>query len=298
MPRFDTLDDIVSIAVVTFRFDPYVVLFGDLAVRWGAIALAAVIVITLLLAAVIARAGGSRTDDVAFVAIGIVPGAVVGGRLGYFLLHEGSFGTNPAAVLDPSVGGLELGLAVVGGTLTGAYVASLLGASAARWLSTMAAPTLFALGAGKLTMVLTGAGQGQASDASWATAFVGPGPWGSLVPELPSHPSQAYEGIATLAILAILGAALMLRSGGRDDARIFLVAIGAWAVARMLVSLTWRDPVAALGLNLGGLIAAGIAIGCAILAVVVTVRPPLADDPPAETSSDIDRPDGTTRPRP
>ncbi len=298
MPRFDTLDDIVSIAVVTFQFDPYVVLFGDLAVRWGAIALASVIVIALLLAAVLARAGGSRADDVAFVAIGTVPGAVVGGRLGYFLLHGGSFGTNPAAVLDPSVGGLELGLAVVGGTLTGAYVASLLGASAARWLSTMAAPTLFALGAGKLTMVLTGAGQGQASDASWATAFAGPGPWGSLVPELPSHPSQAYEGIATLAILAILGLALMLRPTGRDDARVFLVAIGAWAVARMLVSVTWRDPVAALGLNLGGLIAAGIAIGCAAIAVALTVRPPQPADPSAETSPDIAWPDGTTRPRP
>ncbi len=241
---------------------------------------------------------GSRADDVAFVAIGIVPGAVVGGRLGDFLLHQGSFGSNPAALFDPSVGGLELGLGVVGGTLTGAYVASLLGASAARWLSTMAAPALFALGAGKLTMVLTGAGQGQPSDASWATAFAGPGPWASLVPELPSHPSQAYEGIATLAILAILGVALMLRPPNRDDARVFLVAIGAWAVARLLVSLTWRDPVAALGLNLGGLIAAGIAIGCAGLAVALTVRPPLAKDPPAVAPSDIAWPERVTRPRP
>lgn len=289
----------MSIAVVSFQFDPYVVLFGDLAVRWGAIALAGVIVVALLLAAVLARAGGSRADDVAFVAIGIVPGAVVGGRLGYYLLHGGSFGPNPAAaLLDPSVGGLELGLAVVGGTLTGAYVASLLGSSAARWLSTMAAPALFALGAGKLTMVLTGAGQGQPSDASWATAFTGPGPWGSLVPALPSHPSQVYEGIAALAILAALGLALMLRPTSRDDARVFVVAIGAWALARMLVSLTWRDPVAALGLSSGGLIAAGIAIGCAVLAVALTIRPPLTDDPPPEASSDTAWPGRVTRPRP
>jgi len=294
----DTLDDIVSIAVVTFQFDPFVVLFGDLAVRWGAIALAGLIVIALLLAAVLVRGGGSRADDVAFVAIGIVPGAVVGGRLGYLLLHQGSFGTNPASLLDPSVGGLELGLAVVGGTLTGAYVASLLGSSAARWLSAMAAPALFALGAGKLTMVLTGAGQGQPSDAPWATAFAGPGPWGSLVPALPSHPSQVYEGIGALAILAVLGVALMLRPEGRHDARVFLVAIGAWAVARMLVSLTWRDPVAVLGLNPGGLIAAGIAIGCALLAIAVTVRPPATDGPSPEASSDIAWPDGTTIPRP
>ncbi len=288
----------MSIAVVTFQFDPYVVLFGDLAVRWGTIALAGVIVIALLLAAVSARAGGSRADDVAFVAIGIVPGAVVGGRLGYFLLHSGAFGTGPASLLDPSVGGLELGLAVVGGTLTGAYVASLRGPSVAGWLSTMAAPALFALGAGKLAMVLTGAGQGQPSDASWATAFTGPGPWGSLVPALPSHPSQVYEGIAALAILAALGLALMLRPTGRGDARVFLVAIGTWALARMLVSLTWRDPVAALGLSSGGLIAAGIAIGCAVVAVVLTVRPPLTDDPPPDASSDPAWPGRVARPRP
>ena len=70
---------------------------------------------------------------------------------------------------------------MVGGFLTGCYVASLLGASIGRWLHLAAAPVLFALGAGKLTMVLTGSGQGLPSLGDWATAYLGPGPWGSLV---------------------------------------------------------------------------------------------------------------------
>ena len=115
----DTLLTTVPIATLTFQFDPYAHLFGDLSVRWGAIALAAVIVAALLLAARLARAGGLRTDDVAFVAVGIVPGAVIGGRLGYLLLHQAYFGQTPELLLDPSVGGMELGLAVVGGFLTG-----------------------------------------------------------------------------------------------------------------------------------------------------------------------------------
>ena len=73
-------------------------------------------------------------------------------------------------------------------------------------------PLLFALGAGKLTMVLGGAGQGQPSSLAWATAYLGPGPWSSLAPALPSHPSQAYEGFGTLAVLLVF--ALVLAGAG------------------------------------------------------------------------------------
>jgi prolipoprotein diacylglyceryltransferase len=262
----------VPIAVLTFQFDPYAHLPGDLTVRWGAIALVAVIVAALVLAGILARAGGLRPDDVALVAVGIVPGAVIGGRLGYFIVHAGYYGSAPGRLLDPSIGGMDLGLALVGGFLTGCYVASLLGASVGRWLHLAAAPVLFALGAGKLTMVLAGSGQGLPSQADWATAYLGPGPWGSLVPALPSQPSQAYEGIATLAILAVLTVALMAGAFRGRDGRLFFTAIGLWAVARAIVSTTWRDPAVAAGLNAAGLMAVGIAIGCAVGLAILTVR--------------------------
>ena len=154
-----------------------------------------------------------------------------------------------------SVGGLELGLAVVGGFITGSYVASLLGSPMGRWLHVVMAPTLFVLGVGKLAMVLTGTGQGQPNPGDWATAYLGPGPWGSLLPALPSDPSQAYEGIATLAILTVLTVALMLGAFRRRDGTVFFVGIGLWALARAIVSTTWREPTVVGGLNAGGLIA-------------------------------------------
>ena len=43
----------------------------------------------------------------------------------------------------------------------------------------------------------------------------------------------------------------------RRDGRLFFVAIGLWAIARAVVSTTWRDPVVADRLNAGGLIAIG-----------------------------------------
>lgn len=289
----------MQIAVVTFEFDPYVHLLGDLEVRWAAIALTAVIVAALLLVGLLARAGGLRADDVPFVAIGVVPGAVVGGRLGYLILHASYYGSTPDRLLDPSIGGMELGLAVVGGFLTGSYVASLLGASVGRWLHLAAVPVLFALGAGKLTMVLSGAGQGLPSDAEWATAYLGPGPWGSLVPALPSDPSQAYEGIATLAIVTLLAVALMLGAFRRPDGRRFFVAIGLWAVARAVISTTWRDPVVVGRLNAGGLMAVGIAAGCVVALVFLTVRRrgPSPDPHRTEGHREVAWPDPTTRPR-
>jgi phosphatidylglycerol:prolipoprotein diacylglycerol transferase len=303
---FDTLIATVPIAVLTFDFDPYVQFFDAMTVRWGSIALVGAIVAALILAGLLARAGGLRPDDVAFIAVGIVPGAVVGARLGYLIVHAQAFGSAPERLLDPSIGGLELGLAVVGGFLTGSYVAGLLGPSIGRWLHLAALPVLFVLGAGKLTMVLTGTGQGLPSDADWATAYLGPGPWGSLVPALPSHPSQAYEGLATLAILAILTVAVLLGAFRRRDGPLFFVAIGLWAVARAVVSTTWRDPVVAGGLNASGLIAVGIAIGCAVALVILSVRRrgPATDTPSAGTGDAADPraetvawPDPETRPR-
>ena len=134
-------------------------------------------------------------------------------------------------------------------------------------------------------MVLTGTGQGLPSDADWATAYLGPGPWGSLVPALPSVPSQAYEGIATLAILAILTVAVLLGAFRRRDGRLFFVAIGLWAVVRAVVSTTWRDPVVAGGLNAGGLIAVGIAIGCAVAPRDPRPSAPARTPPPTRRST-------------
>jgi prolipoprotein diacylglyceryltransferase len=250
----------------------------------------------LLLAGLLARSAGLRTDDLAFIAIGAVPGAVVGGRLGYGLLHLDYYGSTPGALLDPAVGSLELGLGVLGGLLTASYVCRLLGAPVGRWLHVATAPLLFALGAGKLTMVLTGAGQGAPSDAAWATAYAGPGPWGSLAPALPSQPSQAYEGIASLVILAGLTLVLLAGVFEKRDGRVIFVALGGWAVMRAVASATWRDPAVALGLNAGALIALGAAlISSAGFIWVVALGPRMRLR--AERAADVHWADPEVRPR-
>ncbi len=259
-------------AVIAFDFDPLLHLAGGLVVRWQTVALAVVIAAALISAGVMARRVELRRDDLLFIVVGIVPGAVVGGRLGYALLHLDYYGSRVIEIADPATGGLELGLAVVGGTLTGAYVARLLGAPVGRWMHLAVMPVLFVLGAGKLAMVLAGAGQGQPSSAAWATAYLGPGPWGSLAPALPSVPSQILEGAVTLVIGLVLGLALSFGAFRSRDGRALLAGLAAWAAGRAVVSLTWRDPAVIGGMNMGTLIAIGIAAGCLVVAAVMTAR--------------------------
>ncbi len=266
----------VPIAVIAFDFDPLIRILDDVVVRWQTLALAAVIASCLLVTGVMARRAHLRGDDLLFIAIGAVPGAVILGRLGYGLAHLDAFGSDPLRLLDPSVAGLDLGAAVVGGVLAGAYVASLLEAPVGRWAHVVALSLLVAIGAGKLTMVLGGSGQGLPSDAAWATAFLGPGPWGSLAPAMPSHPSQAYEGLGTLvfalilAVIAGLGA-VGLGATGRRDGRLLLVGIAAWSFIRAAVSVTWRDPVVFGPLGAAGSLALAIGVGAVVVLIVMLI---------------------------
>ena len=258
-------------AVIAFDFDPFLHL-GDGVVRWETIGIAGAIFLALLLAGIGARTMELRGDDLLFVVLGTVPGAVIGGRLGYVLLNPAFFADRPGAILDPGIGSLELGLAVVGGALTGGIVAALLDGTVGRWLHIAALPVLVAIGSGKLAMVLGGRGQGVPSDADWATTYLGAGPWGSLAPELPSVPSQALEGLATMVVMLLVMGVLAVPGLRRPDGRVFLAGFGLWALARLIVSSTWRDPVVAGPFRAEQLIDLGIVVGCVVGVVILVIR--------------------------
>ena len=264
---------------------------GDFAVRLDTIALAFVILASLVVAARIARRtpvdpsrdpdvlamdldepNHLRADDLLYVAVAALPGAVVGGRLGYAVLYLDYYQANPGALLDPAQGGLTLSLAVVGGFLTASVVAGLLGAPAGRWMHAAVLPLLLALAGGKVAMALGGSGQGAPWDGAWATAYLGPGPWRSLAPEIPSHPSQLYEALATVGVMAIMASCLALGAFARRTGTAFLVGIALWAVARAGVASTWKDPLVLGPLRMEQVICLGIAISALVLLAVESAR--------------------------
>ena len=262
-----TLTPIVPTAVIAFDFDPLLPL-ADGVVRWETVAIAASLFAALAIAGVAARGANLRSDDLLFVVLGIVPGAVLGGRLGYVLLHPAFFLAEPGRILDPGTGSLELTLAVVGGALTGSLVAVLLDGRPGPWLHVTTLPTLLALSLGKFATVLGGTGQGLPTTGEPATAYLGPGPWGSLGPDIPSIPSQALEGIAAAAILGIVLVLTVVRPI-RHDGRLFLVGLGLWALARAVVASTWRDPLVLGPLRAEQVIDLVVAAGAAVVGLLV-----------------------------
>jgi prolipoprotein diacylglyceryltransferase len=265
------------LAVIRLDFDPAVNWLG-LTVRLETLAIAAAVFVGITLAGIGAgrmqarldRLGTSddaerqprlRRDDLILIAFGAVPGAVVGGRLGYGLIHLDYYQANPAALADPGQGSLALTAGVLLGVLGALGVARLLAAPIGRWLHVASVPLLVGLGLSKFAMVLGGAGQGQYSDSSWATSYVRPGPWDSFNPGLSALPSQALEGclvllVALLILIVPVFARFRLRrrrrivwpgwaprrdwvalSGGRR----FVTALCLWALARILAAFTWRD---------------------------------------------------------
>jgi len=314
----------VPIAALVLDFDPYLRL-DDRAIRLETLALAGAILVALVLAALIAGrtpadgagpirglpAGADhlRRDDLLFIVLGIVPGAVLGGRLGYVLLHLDYYTARPEAIVDPGQGSLELGLALVVGTLTGAYVVRLLEAPVGHWAHVAAVPLLVGLALGKAAMALGGSGQGAPWDGPWATTYAGPGPWGSLDPATPAWPSQLLEAGLTLGLLvAVLFVVLVARRSrrlqapdvvahgvpdavahGGPDGRVFLLAVGLWAIVRFAVAFTWRDPVVLGPLRAEQVIAAVIAAGCLVGLGLATRHARRAAAEAARTAEAADR---------
>jgi prolipoprotein diacylglyceryltransferase len=277
----------VPIALISLQFDPFLHL-GDRLVRWETVAVGGAILVALIVAALLA--GRSRIpshvddppdavrhlrrDDLLFIVLGIVPGAVVGGRLAYVALHVDYFGANRGAILDASVGGLGLSGAVLFGAFTGVLVARLFEAPIGRWFHVATVPLLLALGLGKAALVLGGTGQGLPSTLDWATRYLGPGPWGSLGPDVPSHPAQAYEALGVGIVLLVV---LLLRAIGllrTADGRAFAFALAGWATVRLIVAGTWRDARAWGPFNAEQLIDLAIVAVCVLAAIALVRRTP------------------------
>ena len=197
-------------AVIILSFDPLIQV-GDLVVRWQTVGVTVALLIGLAVAATRRRHSpdAQRPERAAAGRHGLHPawrGARRGGRRARRARHRllGVLCGRPCRLLDVSVGALSLTGAVIGGTISGLYIARIIGAPARRWADAAVVPLLLTLGIGKLAQLLGGSGQGTFFDGAWAVAFAPPGPWVSPLPAVPAHPSQVYEGLWLLLALPLI----------------------------------------------------------------------------------------------
>ena len=219
-----------------------------------------------------------RLDDLGYIVLGAVPGAVIGGRLVHGLSLWEAYAANPLSLFDPAVGTLSLLGAVIGGAISAAYVARVVGAPIRRWADAAALPLLLTLALGKLAQLLGGSGQGAPWDGPWAIAFVGAGPWISPSPEVAAHPAQVYEALWVFGGLPLLvrwlgprratespvGSVFTRLRERERGGRLFGAAIGWFVLGRFVVGFSWRDDATLGPLNAEQAVSLVVLVGGAI----------------------------------
>jgi phosphatidylglycerol---prolipoprotein diacylglyceryl transferase len=234
-------------------FDPVLVRFGPLAIRWYALAYIAGILAGWLYARRLIRSekhwGGPAPmtaldfdDFVLWVTLGII----LGGRLGYVLFYNPSyFATYPAEIVQLWKGGMSFHGGFLGCVLAVLLFARYRGLPFLSLGDVTCAAGPIGLFLGRIANFINGELWGRPSDVPWAMVFPNGGP-------LPRHPSQLYEaaleGLLLFAVLAVL-----IRGGAlkRPGTVIGAFALG-YGLIRMFCEL-FREPDAQLGFLWQGL---------------------------------------------
>jgi prolipoprotein diacylglyceryltransferase len=291
-----------ALGVIEVSFDPLWLGHGplDLVLSWQGLGAAIIVLASLLVAAAAVMryrptraddvpqdAPGLRLDDLLFIAVAVVPGAVIGGRIVHGLDYAEVYASDVTALFDPARGSLSLLGAVVGGTLSAAYIARILSGGRPdwrRWLEVAAPLLLFLIVGAKFSQFLGGGGQGVPWAGQQAVAFLGPGPWQSVAPAMPSVPAQLLEGTwAAIGVLVLAFVTGRLRFG-----TVFLWALGWWLVGRVAIGFTWRDAATVGPLSVEQVLAAVTLVTVALLLVGGRVR--------AGRPSELEPADGLTWP--
>lgn len=186
------------------QFDPVLVSFGPVAVRWYGLMYVAAFVFVIVLGKLRVRQGlgqGMTARDVDDILVYGVLGVILGGRLGYVLFYKPDYYlAHPGEILQIWTGGMSFHGGFIGVMLA---VALFCWIKKKRWLPTMdfIAPLVpLGLAAGRLGNFINGELPGRPTTVPWGMWF----PQADPTP-LARHPSQLYqfagEGLTLFVIL-------------------------------------------------------------------------------------------------
>jgi phosphatidylglycerol:prolipoprotein diacylglycerol transferase len=244
----------MSLYAIPFpAFDPVLISFGPIAIRWYALAYIFGILLGWLYARTVIQRetlwGGAAPmtpadfdDFVLWVTLGII----LGGRIGYVLFY------NPAYFVQNPLESIELwkgGMSFHGGFL-GCVLAVVLFARH-RGLPILSLGDLTCAGGtigiflGRIANFINGELWGRTADVPWAMVFPSGGPQAR-------HPSQLYEA-ALEGLLLFIVLSILIRNGALRRPGFILGAFAfGYAIARSICEF-FREPDAQLGFLWGGL---------------------------------------------
>lgn len=234
-------------AVIDIPLDPVAFQLGPLSVHWYGIGY----VVAFLAGAWVARrhvvARGVPEQEVGNLLFWCIVTGLVGARL-FYVLQSGLayYLTHPQYILAVWQGGMAFFGAVFAGAATLVFLC---------WKRRLDFWTVFdgaalfaAVGQpiGRIGNVINGDILGPPSNLPWATQYSNPH---ALAPSLfvPYQPAAVYEGLTTLAILAIL---LLIRRRGVPAGVLAITYVALYSVSQILIPfLRTTEPVIGLGLR-------------------------------------------------
>ncbi len=234
-------------------FDPVLVSFGPIAIRWYALAYIVGILLGWLYARTLLKSErlwggpppmtvGDFDDFVLWVTLGII----LGGRTGYVLFYNpGYFAENPAEIVQLWKGGMSFHGGFLGCLLVVVLFARFRKISILSLGDLTCAAATIGLFLGRIANFINGELWGRPTNVPWAMVFPNGGPE-------PRHPSQLYEATLEGLVLFIV-LALLIRAGAlkRPGFITGAFAVG-YAIARSVCEL-FREPDVQLGYLWGGL---------------------------------------------
>jgi phosphatidylglycerol---prolipoprotein diacylglyceryl transferase len=234
-------------------FDPVLISFGPIAVRWYALAYIVGILLGWLYARAIIRRdalwGGKAPMTVAdyddFV-LWVTLGIIVGGRLGYVLFYNpGYFAAHPAEIFQLWKGGMSFHGGFLGCVLAVVLFARQRGLSILSLGDTTCAAGTIGIFLGRIANFINGELWGRPTDVPWAMVFPSGGPF-------PRHPSQLYEaGLEGLVLFVVLNGLICAGALRRPGFILGAFAFG-YGGARAICE-HFREPDPQLGFLWGGL---------------------------------------------
>lgn len=258
------------------EFDPVLIHLGPLAIRWYALAYIAGIALGWWYAGRLVKNAAVwapnrppittvQLDDLALY---IVLGIILGGRLGYALFYQphlygdlftGADWGERLALFRLWDGGMSFHGGFLGVTI-GILIFAARNRTPLLSLGDLVAPVVpIGLGFGRLANFINGELWGRTSDVAWAMVFPRGGP-------LPRHPSQLYqaffEGIVLLTVILLVW---RFTDGRRRPGLLCGVFFAGYGVARIVGEL-FREPDAHLG-YLWGPLTMGMLLSVPLLAV-------------------------------
>ena len=170
--------------------DPIAFSIGPFSARWYGIAYA----LGFLLAAVVIYFVGKRWkmrfdfENICVVIICAMVGVIIGGRLGYVLVYNGSFyAAHPLEVLNFANGGMSFHGGLVGALLAGIVAAKIIKMPYLSLLDVAIIGVPIGLFFGRCANFVNGELWGAPTDLPWGVVF------GGSAGMVPRHPSQLYE---------------------------------------------------------------------------------------------------------